>query len=283
MAEIGTKTSRVYVIDEFGFELDPTTPCKARGLLKKGVATITNDKEFTIKLTHVHSQKKYPYIHQRWLKPQEKVFCWDCGKELPRKGLRSSVYRCCECSDKFKQREELVITQYRKLKNELMFNRALNMLSLQARQIKIQSYKEPVQKIKEMCLSSLVSFGSSPEILAAFELERQSLQSEYQYKIIDYSVDILIPAMKVVLEIDGVIYHAQRKKKDKERDIKIREALGLEWEVVHIPAELIQENLRRLVPAIRELQKEMKEQRSKYGGLLRVDFSDRDREYWGIK
>ena len=67
----------------------------------------------------------------------------------------------------------------------------------------------------------------------------------------NYVVDFVLPEMKVILEIDGKLYHGKEKKQyETIRDELICEKFGEEWELIRIDTENINTNVTRLLPAI---------------------------------
>ena len=87
-------------------------------------------------------------------------------------------------------------------------------------------------------------------------------------KLGSYRADFLLDDMKVVLEVDGVIYHSARtRQKEELRDGLILIALGAEWQVVRITDELITKNITRLMPAIEKVVKKRNMLRQADGSL----------------
>lgn len=84
-------------------------------------------------------------------------------------------------------------------------------------------------------------FGSVPEVLACVELLYIGARVIPQQKVGSYSVDFCLPDEKVVIEIDGSLYHAN-KDKEYRRDLVLMNALGSNWEIKHIPAESVKKN-----------------------------------------
>lgn len=94
-------------------------------------------------------------------------------------------------------------------------------------------------------------FQSTEEIMTALELLKKGYKIHHQVPILGYKVDFLIPDLKVVLEVDGDIFHQHKKATDAERDALIRSKMGDDWNVVRIKTSLINKNITRLVPAIK--------------------------------
>ena len=95
-------------------------------------------------------------------------------------------------------------------------------------------------------------FQSTEEIMVAIELIRRGVIAHHQVSVFDYSVDFVLPEMKVVLEIDGAIYHGDDKKhREALRDELITNKLGDGYELIRIRTDYINENITRLLPAIK--------------------------------
>lgn len=91
-------------------------------------------------------------------------------------------------------------------------------------------------------------YGSIPEAMVAIELLRLGYRIIPQQKVKKYKVDFAIPKEKIVIEVDGYVYHKDSYKGDREAIIQL--ALGLDWKIIHIPAELIAEDITKLKSAI---------------------------------
>ena len=66
-------------------------------------------------------------------------------------------------------------------------------------------------------------------------MQKIGLEYETQKEIAGKRVDFYIPEIKIVLEIDGEIYHTDDGKSFL-RDRKIMRKIGESWEIVHIEA-----------------------------------------------
>lgn len=104
-------------------------------------------------------------------------------------------------------------------------------------------------------------FGSTPEAVAAIILIHAGYRVIAQQPIASYRVDLVLPDEKTVIEIDGSLYHRDANKREL-RDISIRQNLGAEWDVIHVPAEdmverpkyferLIKSRLQKKIPTAR--------------------------------
>ena len=123
---------------------------------------------------------------------------------------------------------------------------------------KIENYQAGICWVKNN-LNHPGWFQSSEEIMTALELIRKGVKAYHQVRVFDYSVDFVLPEMKVALEIDGSIYHDKSKKEKEElRDEIIAEKLGAGYEVIRINAECIDQNITKFVPAIKAVLKRRK-------------------------
>lgn len=80
--------------------------------------------------------------------------------------------------------------------------------------------------------------------MVAIELVRLGHRVIPQQKIGKYRVDFLLKDVKMVIEVDGDLYHKDQFKGDREATIQF--SLGMDWKIVHVPAELISKDIRKL-------------------------------------
>lgn len=112
-------------------------------------------------------------------------------------------------------------------------------------------------------------FQSTEEILVAIELVKNKVKARHQVKLGRYRADFVLPEEKVVLEVDGVLFHAQEDPNKRQmRDNLITLALGANWEIVHVTDQMVNENITRLLPAIRKVKEHRKLLRDQNGGIL---------------
>ena len=91
-------------------------------------------------------------------------------------------------------------------------------------------------------------YGSVPEAMVAIELLRLGYRVIAQQKINKYRVDFYLPDDKIVIEVDGELYHSKKKHSDREAIIQL--TLGWDAQIIHIPAELISNDIRKLKKCI---------------------------------
>ncbi len=122
----------------------------------------------------------------------------------------------------------------------------------------IAHYKDAIRLV-EGNLNRTGWYQSTEEIMVALELIRRGVKASHQVKILDYSVDFILPDMKVSLEIDGKIYHGKdRQKYESLRDEVITNKLGEGWEMIRISTDNINKNVTKLIPGINAVLKRKK-------------------------
>lgn len=87
--------------------------------------------------------------------------------------------------------------------------------------------------VRKRVFDGIDNFGSKQEAMVAIQLERNGVSYETQKKIGEYKVDFFIPKLRIVLEIDGCLYHTNENATFL-RDRKIMSYLGEKWEIVHL-------------------------------------------------
>lgn len=87
--------------------------------------------------------------------------------------------------------------------------------------------------------------------MVAIELLRLGYSIIPQQKIKKYKVDFAIPKEKIIIEVDGSLYHKDVYKGEREAIIQL--SLGLDWKIIHVPAEKIAENITKLKQVIEVL------------------------------
>ena len=173
------------------------------------------------------------------------VYCIPCARcerivrRLSYNGDRS--YYCDYCKKAIKAKKatkphleiESIAT-----KKEKAFEKAVEQIKLQVK--RFGQYEPHIERARGRC----EMFGSMPEAMVAIELLRLGYRVIPQQKIAKYRVDFALPDVKIVIEVDGELYHS--KQKDGDREAIIQMALGLDWEIIHVPAELISKDIQKL-------------------------------------
>lgn len=84
-------------------------------------------------------------------------------------------------------------------------------------------------------------FDSVSEVVACIELLHRGIRVIPHQKVGSYTVDFCLPDEKVVLEVDGSIYHADSDKEHR-RDYALKNMLGSDWIIRHVPADSVMKN-----------------------------------------
>lgn len=226
--------------------------------------------------------------------------CWNCGKDVDipytakekkilndpdaddddlieiyeKREQTSKRLFCEECGREHRERYEKALHDYCRLRMDIMYERALKIFERQY--LDVYEYKRAADAVKEFITDQFAEaekngtteyspFDSADEIAAAIVLLANEIRLKVHPKIKKYEVDFAIPSMKVILEIDGELYHRGKEKKESRRDIDIRRMLGEDWEVIRIPTKYIHQNIELLPENIRSLKEERAKIRKTYG------------------
>jgi very-short-patch-repair endonuclease len=176
------------------------------------------------------------------------VNCSMCGKKHESRRFNPEhlgQYKCTGCKKKLsEQNEKIDLFAYCKKENK--FEKATSRINAMVK--KPDDYVQ-ASKLIHKYLHKKGWFQSTEEIVAAIELVKNKIKVIHQQKIKGYTVDFILPDLKVALEIDGEIYHTDMQK-DAIRDCCIEMGLGVGWKVIRIKTKLINTNINKLVPEI---------------------------------
>ena len=209
------------------------------------------------------------------------MVCWECNKEGTKQfDFKKAEYiddelfdfvpasqrwYCEECYSRIATERKDDRLEYVRLKKKLMYERAVRMLEKQS--VDLYEYKAALEKVSAYSDQNRDAFDSADEMVAAAVLIKNGFKIKVQHKVAGYSLDFYIPSLKIVLEIDG-IFHKYSTKRDSKRDLKIRQELGSDVEVIRIDTKFIEQNAKMLVEAIKTLYEERQKLRSQNFGLL---------------
>lgn len=264
----------VELVAENGAKLKPVSEKKAQKYIDHGLAyRSTGDRVFM----RASLQEANALIKSE--PTEEATPCWGCSERVPNEEGDGKRPWCEPCKDAHVEKQVNKSQQYMVLRTELMLERAIKILENQEFEIKIAEYKEAIEVLREAIGQKPDKFDSAQEMVAAIELIKNHIMVKVHCAVDKYIPDFLLPEEKIVLEIDGH-FHQHSRVADKEKDIKIRTALGAEWEVIRIPTEYLEMNIGRLTDAIFEMKDYMQNERQRNGGILPESFSKRDKAFW---
>ena len=200
--------------------------------------------------------------------------CCICGKEVMTYSYRSNKqYTCKQCklekalADKETRVEEDYEVKERKFENAV--NRVKQVVCF------TEDYEIAAGKIHAK-LHNSGWFQSTEEIMVAIELVKNKIKSRHQVQFGKYKADFVLPEEKIVLEVDGTPFHNNfTRDKENLRDNLITIALGTEWEVIRISDNLINKNIKELIPALIAVKLERKKVRFQNCGELPNWYTDR--------
>lgn len=172
--------------------------------------------------------------------------CDKCGRIVKKQIYDSDkIYLCEHCKKQIKKKRKLLEEEALnavRTKKEQAFDKAVNKIKTQ-----VKNFNQ-YEKAISLAETRAELYGSIPEAMVAIELLRLGHRVIPQQKIGPYRVDFVLKDSKIVLEIDGKIFH--QKKFGGNREAQIQLALGMDWEIIHIPAELIERDIQKLKKCI---------------------------------
>lgn len=216
------------------------------------------------------------------------MFCWKCGKEDATEtrgyGKRAELgclkpfpyqrHYCKPCLEQERADQERMKREYVILKKKLMFERALTIIEKSG--TNIYDYREEIDTIEEFINEKPDKFDTAHEMVVAIMLLANRINMKIQHRVDSYTVDFLLPDERIVLEVDGGI-HATNAYRDNTRDIRLREVLGNEWEVVRIGNEYVEQNPEFVLEAMMAIKREKQDIRRKNFGMMPEWYSRRER------
>ena len=197
--------------------------------------------------------------------------CWNCGKETIDTWEYLRSY-CDECKVELKKQAELDHTEYLRLKNKMMIERAVRRIGESIDNLHpITFYKTAINAVQKHTELHPSALASTEEAITAIVLAANNIPVRCQYRILDFKVDFMIPKYKMVLEIDGVRHN---KYKDSKRDLLILHALGAGWEIVRISTEDANRWPEKLPHIITNERARKEAFRKKHEGTLAIEMAE---------
>lgn len=179
-----------------------------------------------------NSSRKYKAYH---------IICENCGLEYIKRRYNSSDEHLCDkcryMRKKKIQAKEKIDLEGVQTKSEIKFEKAIEEMKKQV------IWNAKYKRCAEVAKKRVEFYGSIPEMMVAIQLLYLGYKITPQQKIGKYRVDFLIENIKTVLEIDGAIFHSKQKEN---REAVIQLSLGLDWKIIHIPADLIAKDISKL-------------------------------------
>ena len=202
--------------------------------------------------------------------------CWICGKDIVESFGAMDIMSGRFCKEHWREHQKQykqTVAEYLKLKTQIMFERAVRLLENTG--INMTDIKREAQAVQKHSVDSPESYKSSQEMVTAVIMLKAGYDFELNYKIGKYIVDMYLPDLKLIVEVDGE-RHDNRQLQDSKRDTELRRMLGDEWEVIRIPTQYIEQNPAKIPEAVTALAKQKRDLRKKNGGFLPNSYSKRE-------
>lgn len=177
--------------------------------------------------------------------------CERCGRDVKRTQYsKKREYVCEYCRQKELKRKRVLkksTLENVKTRADRRFDKAVEEIKSQVKDF--DKYKKAIELARMRC----EKYASVPEAMVAIELLKIGYKIIPQQQIKKYRVDFLLPNEKYVIEVDGKVYHRDIYGGDREAVIQF--SLGLDWKILHIPAEDISKQIYKLQEVINRLAK----------------------------
>ena len=168
------------------------------------------------------------------------VPCAICGGPVrTRQFTTDRVYKCRVCKDGLvEKRNAKIKAEKEKAERILADGSGTDYEHFHRFETAVKKYGPEYSKAIEKARTAIGKFDSMPEVVACVELLHIGVRVIVHQMVGGFVADFCLPDEKVVVEIDGSLYHNDP---DKEfvRDHALMHMLGDGWIVRHIPAEAL--------------------------------------------
>jgi len=158
--------------------------------------------------------------------------CLVCNEDGRQFDKIKSNYVCVNCLEKLKVIKQLEMID--KAITDLKSSKSTYAIMSASRKGLFNKAEESVkQKIKNG-----VTFDSKCEAIIALELERENTEYIVHWKIGKNIVDFMLPKEKLIIEVDGSLYHTDESR-DFIKDRSVMREVGESWEIIRIKEDII--------------------------------------------
>lgn len=176
--------------------------------------------------------------------------CAKCGRIVKRKVYNGDkAYYCDICKNDLVKKQKALEHE---LLDEILSKGERRFIKAEEKLLKQVKKPEAYANAIRIAQTRANYYGSIPEAMVAIELIKLGYAIIPQQGIGRYKVDFALPNEKLIVEVDGGLYHQDI---NPDRDNYIKLCLGLDWEIVHIPAEWVSKDIRRLNKVLKEVDK----------------------------
>lgn len=171
------------------------------------------------------------------------VPCAICGRPVTTRQFSTNrIFKCDFCKKEIKRkRNDKVEAARRELLGVLADDLGTDYEHLKRFENGASKFGDAYADNIEAARKAIDKFDSVPEVVACIELLHIGARVIAHQKVGDFTVDFCLPDDRIVVEVDGSIYHADEAK-EQMRDYAIMQMLGDGWEVRHVPSDAIMKN-----------------------------------------
>lgn len=164
--------------------------------------------------------------------------CAVCGRDVHSRAFSTNkVYKCDFCKNRIKEKRS-AMNKAAKEEAELLLAEELDTDQVHVHRFEAAAAKfgDGYERNIATARKAIDKYDSAPEVAACIELLHIGARVIVHQKVGDYTVDFCLPDEKVVIEVDGSLYHNDEAK-EQMRDYAIDYMLGGGWMVRHVPAD----------------------------------------------
>lgn len=187
-----------------------------------------------------------PHEYLNRIVKRYKMHCAKCGDEFLIGVYDPEKIYFCEYHKRDLKKKKAIIEKEKleeifgvETKEEKRFQNAIDEIKGQVKNF--NSYEKAIGLAKQR----LDKYASIPEAMVAIELLYLGYRIIPQQKITRYNVDFALPDEKLIIEVDGQVYHKSTARHDV-REAAIQLAMGIDWKILHVPAELIRNDIKKM-------------------------------------
>ena len=171
------------------------------------------------------------------------VPCAICGEPIKMRSFTTEkAYRCSCCKSKaIEHYQARVKDAKRKYETEMAKGYGTDYVHFHRFDKAAAKFGVSYYPDIERARTVIDKFDSMPEVVACIELLHIGARVIVHQKVSDYTVDFCLPDEKVILEIDGSLYHKDATRTFA-RDNALSHMLGGEWTIKHVPADAVAKN-----------------------------------------